>query len=342
MEPILKVENLNISFTQYVKGLQRRELNVIQQLDIDLHEKEIVAIVGSSGSGKSLLAHSILGILPDNATTTGKMFYQGQQLTEEKKKEVRGKEICLIPQSVKNLDPLMKVGKQVQISVPDKKNAASIQREVFQKYGLGPEVDNMYPFQLSGGMARRVLVSTSVVSGAKVIIADEPTPGLDEKALHETLHMFSELRNQGASILMITHDILAALHIADRIAIFYAGTTLEIANKEDFSGKGENLRHPYTKALWNALPENGFHPIAGSQPSPLNLPQGCLFHDRCHHCDESCQSSRPDNENMQDGMVRCHKAQYIHEHEHRHGETTHSHEHSHNVGEHGEERHDVS
>lgn len=333
MESILTVENLSISFTQYVSGLQKRDLNVISQLDLDVKKGEIVAIVGSSGSGKSLLAHAILGILPENAHVEGKITYKGEELTDEKKRKIRGKEICLIPQSVNYIDPLMQAGKFVQLSIDDKEEAKRRQRKVFDEYGLGEEVDHMYPFQLSGGMTRRVLVSTAAIVDSQVIIADEPTPGLDEKALNETLKLFTDLRDKGCSIIMITHDIEAALKISDRIAIFYAGSTLEIANKEDFAGKGEKLRHPYTKALWMALPENGFHTISGSQPSPLNLPKGCLFSDRCHHCDEGCQIDRPDLQHMHEGMVRCVKATVIHEHTHSHGEIVHTHKHIHNEGE---------
>lgn len=333
MESILTVENLSISFTQYVSGLQKRDLNVISQLDLDVKKGEIVAIVGSSGSGKSLLAHAILGILPENAHVEGKITYKGEELTDEKKRKIRGKEICLIPQSVNYIDPLMQAGKFVQLSIDDKEEAKRRQRKVFDEYGLGEEVDHMYPFQLSGGMTRRVLVSTAAIVDSQVIIADEPTPGLDEKALNETLKLFTDLRDKGCSIIMITHDIEAALKISDRIAIFYAGSTLEIANKEDFAGKGEKLRHPYTKALWMALPENGFHTISGSQPSPLNLPKGCLFSDRCHHCDEGCQTDRPDLQHMHEGMVRCVKATVIHEHTHSHGEIVHTHKHIHNEGE---------
>lgn len=333
MESILTVENLSISFTQYVSGLQKRDLNVISQLDLDVKKGEIVAIVGSSGSGKSLLAHAILGILPENAHVEGRITYKGEELTDEKKRKIRGKEICLIPQSVNYIDPLMQAGKFVQLSIDDKEEAKRRQRKVFAEYGLGEEVDHMYPFQLSGGMTRRVLVSTAAIVDSQVIIADEPTPGLDEKALNETLKLFTDLRDKGCSIIMITHDIEAALKISDRIAIFYAGSTLEIANKEDFTGKGEKLRHPYTKALWMALPENGFHTISGSQPSPLNLPKGCLFSDRCHHCDEGCQTDRPDLQHMHEGMVRCVKATVIHEHTHSHGEIVHTHKHIHNEGE---------
>ena len=104
---------------------------------------------------------------------------------------------------------------------------------------------------------------------------------------------------------MITHDIEAALKIADKIAVFYAGTTLEIANVNDFKGDGINLRHPYSKALLNALPQNGFKPIKGSQPMPNELPKGCLFQDRCECISEKCRLIRPNARMVRDGMVRC-------------------------------------
>ena len=300
-EPILSVKDLGISFSQYTKGLRRRELEVITNLDIDLYEGEILAVVGSSGSGKSLLAHAILGILPDNATTEGNIIYKGKSLSLKDKEKLRGREIVFIPQSVNFLDPLMKVSKQVKISIENKEEANKRQRKIFNKYGL----DNLYPFELSGGMARKVLLSTALVSDCKVIIADEPTPGLDEKSLNEALKDFRNIADSGCAILMITHDIEAALKIADKIAVFYAGTTLEIANVNDFKGDGKNLRHPYSKALFNALPQNGFKPIKGSQPMPNELPKGCLFQDRCECISEKCRLIRPNARMVRDGMVRC-------------------------------------
>lgn len=304
-EPILSVKDLGISFSQYTKGLRRRELEVITNLDIDLYEGEILAVVGSSGSGKSLLAHAILGILPDNATTEGNIIYKGKSLTLKDKEKLRGREIVFIPQSVNFLDPLMKVSKQVKISIENKEEANKRQRDIFNKYGLDKKVDNFYPFELSGGMARKVLLSTALVSDCKVIIADEPTPGLDEKSLNEALKDFRNIADSGCAILMITHDIEAALKIADKIAVFYAGTTLEIANVNDFKGDGKNLRHPYSKALLNALPQNGFKPIKGSQPMPNELPKGCLFQDRCECISEKCRLIRPNARMVRDGMVRC-------------------------------------
>ena len=304
-EPILSVKDLGISFSQYTKGLRRRELEVITNLDIDLYEGEILAVVGSSGSGKSLLAHAILGILPDNATTEGNIIYKGKTLTLKDKEKLRGREIVFIPQSVNFLDPLMKVSKQVKISIENKEEANKRQRDIVNKYGLDKKVDNLYPFELSGGMARKVLLSTALVSDCKVIIADEPTPGLDEKSLNEALKDFRNIADSGCAILMITHDIEAALKIADKIAVFYAGTTLEIANVNDFKGDGKNLRHPYSKALFNALPQNGFKPIKGSQPMPNELPKGCLFQDRCEYISEKCRLIRPNARMVRDGMVRC-------------------------------------
>ena len=304
-EPILSVKDLGISFSQYTKGLRRRELEVITNLDIDLYEGEILAVVGSSGSGKSLLAHAILGILPDNATTEGNIIYKGKTLTLKDKEKLRGREIVFIPQSVNFLDPLMKVSKQVKISIENKEEANKRQRKIFNKYGLDKKVDNLYPFELSGGMARKVLLSTALVSDCKVIIADEPTPGFDEKSLNEALKDFRNIADSGCAILMITHDIEAALKIADKIAVFYAGTTLEIANVNDFKGDGKNLRHPYSKALFNALPQNGFKPIKGSQPMPNELPKGCLFQDRCECISDKCRLIRPNARMVRDGMVRC-------------------------------------
>ena len=307
-EPILKVKDLGISFSQYTNGLVRGDLNVIRNLDIELYEGEILAVVGSSGSGKSLLAHAILGILPDNACTQGDIIYKGEILDEKRKEKLRGDEIVLIPQSVNYLDPLKKVGKQIKISIKDKdkKTQDEIVDNLFKKYNLDKKVKNYYPFQLSGGMARKVLLSTALASDSKVIIADEPTPGLDEESLNEVLKDFRDIADSGRAILMITHDIMAALKIADKVAIFYAGSTLEIANTSDFKQKEVELRHPYTKALYKALPNHDFVPIDDkTQPIPNELPKGCVFSDRCPLKDKNCENQVPKIREIRNGKVRC-------------------------------------
>ena len=307
-EPILKVKDLGISFSQYTNGLVRRNLNVIRNLDIELYEGEILAVVGCRGFGKSMFVNAIFGILPDNACTQGDIIYKGEILDEKRKEKLRGDEIVLIPQSVNYLDPLKKVGKQIKISIKDKdkKTQDEIVDNLFKKYNLDKKVKNYYPFQLSGGMARKVLLSTALASDSKVIIADEPTPGLDEESLNEVLKDFRDIADSGRAILMITHDIMAALKIADKVAIFYAGSTLEIANTSDFKQKEVELRHPYTKALYKALPNHDFVPIDDkTQPLPNELPKGCVFSDRCPLKDKNCENQVPKIREIRNGKVRC-------------------------------------
>ncbi|MFE6168125.1 ABC transporter ATP-binding protein [Viridibacillus arvi] len=301
---ILEVENLSVSFKQYTDGFKEINHKVISSLNVTLEAGKILAVVGASGSGKSLLAHAILGILPSNANVSGIIKYEGEELTAIRQTALRGKEIALVPQSVNFLDPLMRVGNQVRTAVKNG-DAVSAQRKVFERYRLGKEVEDMYPFQLSGGMARRTLLSTAMVSDAKVIIADEPTPGLDPVVIKEALDNFREFADNGCAVMLITHDIESALQIADKIAVFYAGTTVEIAPVEDFVGNGEAIRHPYTKALWRALPQNEFRPIPGSQPHPSSLPPGCLFEPRCEMATAECRQAPPKMRELRDGMVRC-------------------------------------
>ena len=307
-EALLKVEDLSLSFIQYTSGLRKTELKVICNLSIEAYKGEILAIVGSSGSGKSLLAHAILGILPSNAKLAGNMEYNGKKLTQEIKEEIRGKEIALVPQSTTYLDPLMNISNQVIGSVAEENEdlMKQLQRDIFQKYDLKPNVERMFPHELSGGMTRRVLVSTAVMSSAKLVIADEPTPGLDEKTLNETLSYFKDMANRGCAVILITHDIEAALKISNKIAVFYAGTVLEIANIEDFKNDGENLRHPYTRALWNALPQNEFKSIEGHQPMQDEVIDGCTFYERCSKKNELCSKGIPQFKMVNGGVVRCH------------------------------------
>ncbi|MCC3357000.1 ABC transporter ATP-binding protein [Bacillus sp. REN16] len=303
--PILEVENLSVSFKQYNAGFKQIHNQVISSLNITLEAGEILAVVGASGSGKSLLAHAILGILPSNASTSGTIKYKGEILTPARQEALRGTEIAIVPQSVSFLDPLMRVGKQVRTSVKGSEDPTTIQRKVFERYRLCEEDETLYPFQLSGGMARRVLLSTAMVSGAKLIIADEPTPGLDPIVMKEALQNIREFADNGRAVMFITHDIESALQIADKIAVFYAGSTVEIAPVKNFKNQGEALRHPYTKALWRALPQNEFIPIPGSQPQSSELPTGCLFAPRCPIATTECHEKHPEARELRDGMVRC-------------------------------------
>ncbi len=259
---ILDIHNFSVSFEQYEKGFKKTILPVIRDLDVTVHEGEMVAVVGSSGSGKSLLAHGILGIHPYNATLGGEIIYDGEILTEKRKEELRGNEIVLVPQSIEFLDPLMKIGSQIRKGKKDK-NSKKRLNDIFAGYGLKEEVQDLYPFELSGGMNRRVLVSTAMMGNPKLVIADEPTPGLHMDMVRRVMSHFRELADKGAGVLLITHDLEQALEVADRVVVFYAGTTVEDADVSDFE-KEESLRHPYSKALWRAMPQNGFQFVSGT------------------------------------------------------------------------------
>ena len=305
MEKLLEVKNLSISFTQYVEGLNRHNSKVITDLTIDVNENEIVAILGSSGSGKSLLAHSILGILPYNSHVTGNIKYKGETLNQELKEKLRGKEISLIPQSVNYLDPLMKVSEQAIGECKDKKEYEEKkikQREIFNKYGLDESVDNLYPFELSGGMARKVLLSTALIGDPNLLIADEPTPGLDKKSVEETIEDIKKLKEKGRGVLLITHEIDVALKTADRIAIFYSGYVIEINKVENFNNVN-NVLHPYTKALINSLPRNGFKLTEGVQP--LDEVPGCPYYENCPIRTDKCEKNKPKLEEHNGIMIRC-------------------------------------
>ena len=270
---VLEVKDLSVSFNMYRRGLKQVRLDVIKKMNISLREGEMLAIVGASGSGKSILAHAALGLLPKNAVVGGEILLNGEVLDKKLRREKLGKDLIMIPQSLTYLDPLMKVGKQVRGIRGSQKQ----QEEVFERYGLKPDVANLYPFELSGGMARRILIATAVTSDAKVILADEPTPGLSENLARETMDNFKALTKEGRAILMITHDIDLAAKYADTIAVFYEGEIVDILSSEDFAKGGEYIKHPYTRALWEALPQNGFADAYHKTPEPEQSAGDCLI-----------------------------------------------------------------
>ena len=255
MEPILSVDRLSVTFPRYGHGLSRVELPAIREVSLTVEPGRVTAVAGESGSGKSLLAHAILGLLPQNARVGGTISYDGAPLTAERAKSLRGREISLIPQGVTYLDPMMKVGPQVRRGRNDPDTRARC-RAALERYGLGPEVEELYPFELSGGMARRVLIACAVMDAPRLIVADEPTPGLDVKAARRVLGHFRELAEEGAGVMFITHDLELACAAADKVVVLREGRTVDQVPARCFR-TGEGLNHPYSRALWRAMPKNG-------------------------------------------------------------------------------------
>lgn len=307
---MLTVNNLSIEFTRYGGPWRRKVIHPVRDLSLDIGPGEIVAVVGSSGSGKSLLAHAVLGLLPKNARSTGQILFRGTPLTGRSMAALRGRSIALIPQSVAYLNPLSRVGRQVyrasRLSGKCSATAARSMDSAFARYRLDTGVKSLFPFQVSGGMARRVLTATATAGDADLLIADEPTTGLDPVVARQSLSHLRELADGGKSIMLITHDIDAAVNIADRVAVIYAGTTVELTPAANF-GRGV-LRHPYSQALWNALPQQHFGFVAGNQPMEDDAVDGCIYFDRCPARSAECHEPQPLRQ-AGDGYARCCHAQ---------------------------------
>ncbi|MBS5870042.1 ATP-binding cassette domain-containing protein [Fusobacterium pseudoperiodonticum] len=251
---ILEVKNLNIGFNMYDKLLNQKLHQMIFDLNVTIKKGEILAIAGSSGSGKSLMAHAILGILPKNTVVSAEIKFKNEIVDENRLSQLRGKEITFVPQSIAYLDPLMTIEDQLMRKDINKQDFFKVMDTLgFTKADLGK-----YPFQLSGGMARRVLIANTILSKADLIIADEPTPGLSLDLAIEVLNHFRNMANNGKGILLISHDIDLVCNIADRMSIFYGGHILETLNTKDFLKGEKYIRHPLTKAFWKALPQNDF------------------------------------------------------------------------------------
>lgn len=234
--------------------------SVLRDLTLSVHEGEILALVGASGSGKSVLADALMGLFDANAVASGEMWFDGRRVAPEDLGSLRGHGISLVPQGVSSLDPLMRVGEQVRGEArgadrrarrEDARRRMVRQRELFEAYGLASEVERMYPHELSGGMARRVLLMCALMEEPRLLIADEPTPGMDDESAAVAAHDLRAFAQDGGGVLLITHDLDFALSVADRLAVFREGTVVEETSVAAFR-RAEALRDPYARELSRA------------------------------------------------------------------------------------------
>ena len=261
-EPLLDVAHLEVSFDSYERGLRRRRVTPVRDMSLEVRAGELVALVGASGAGKSLLGHAVLAMLPPNAASTGTISWRGEPLDASARRALAGREVALLPQSLSHLDPTATVGSQVRraarLAGHSRRAARTVAREALTARGLAEDVASRYPHQLSGGMGRRVLAAAALIGEPSLVIADEPTPGLPAADVAATLGHLRDLATAGTGVLLITHEISGALTVADRVVVVEAGRTVESVGVEAFVGDGQRLHHPYTRDLWQALPANGF------------------------------------------------------------------------------------
>jgi peptide/nickel transport system ATP-binding protein len=288
-------------------------VRAVDEVDLTVRGNEILGLVGESGCGKTVLALSIVRLLPKSASTEGCIRYGGMNLldlSENAMRSIRGKEIALMLQNpATSLDPLMRIQEQVTESIlahsrGAKKEARARSLEVLQSVGIPPERAREYPHEFSGGMRQRAALAVAMALEPSVLIADEPTKTLDGPRKRQVLTLIERMqRESGASVLFITHDLPAASAICHRMAVMYAGEVVEVAASRELF---EHPLHFYTRDLLKSLPRNGFKPVAGAGPSLLNLPSGCRFHPRCARALTACSETHPAMRETTPGhFVRC-------------------------------------
>ncbi|MEV6398697.1 ABC transporter ATP-binding protein [Streptomyces sp. NPDC051907] len=276
-----------------------RHIAAVSGASFDLAAGECLVLVGESGCGKSVLASALLGLLPGNAQTAGTAHADGVELLGASERTlartVRGRRIGLIPQSpAAHLTPVRTVRSQLEETLRELTSArgrelrdgavAAAERAAFPADHL-----DRHPHELSGGLAQRAATALALVGDAPLLLADEPTTGLDRELVGRTTDELRRHVDEGRALLMITHDLAAAERIADRVAVMYAGRIVELADAKRFFGE-PGPRHPYARGLLSALPERDFTPIPGLPPELGALPDGCAFAARCAVATPACDT----------------------------------------------------
>ena len=275
----------------------------VRNVSLELHRGEVLALVGESASGKSTVALATLGLLPSNAEVEGDVFYDGVPLSAMDSDELRhihGEEIAIIVQDAQSaLTPTLPVGQQVAelfqahrgLSERDA-NAAAVET-LSRVLPDAASVAKSYPFQLSGGMAQRVLISMAMALEPAVIIADEPTSSLDLGVRQETLRWLEQMRDDhDVAVLLITHDLGVVARLADRVEVMYAGAIVESA---DVRTLFREPKHPYTFGLLSSLPGGAvaarrLPTMRGQPPDLSSLPPECPFLPRCNKATSTCRA----------------------------------------------------
>jgi peptide/nickel transport system ATP-binding protein len=299
---LLDINNLKVVFYTY-RGI----IKALNGVELWMNKGERLGIVGETGCGKSVTALSIMGLIEQpGEIIEGGILFEDKLLTSMKENalmNIRGKEISMIFQEPNAaLNPVMKVGFQIAESIAKVKNI-KIGKEVYTEVRRMLEIAgldwertiNLYPHELSGGMAQRVMIAMALSSNPKLLIADEPTSALDVTIQAQILDLLDELvKKFGNTVILITHDMGVAAEFCDKMAVMYAGNMVEYARTTDIF---ENPHHPYTKGLLKAVPKIGrtdeLQSIPGVVPDLVDPPSGCRFHPRCKQAMKICQKNFP-------------------------------------------------
>ena len=306
---LLNVSHLTVSF---------QNKKVVNDISFYVNKGECVALVGSSGSGKSVTALSILRLV-QNAHVQGTIQLNDihlSQLSDKQMQAVRGRHISMIFQDpMTSMNPLLTIGEQItevirlheQVS---KLEAAAKAKKMLELVGIPATRYNEYPHQFSGGMKQRVMIAIALACDPKLLIADEPTTALDVTIQAQVLALMNRLKEElQTAMVLITHDLGVVAEVCDRVAVMYAGYIIESGSLEDIF---QDMRHPYTWGLFKTIPDldkecEYLETLDGMMPDPTDLPKGCPFAPRCKKCMPVCREKNPAEIEVSKGhMVKCH------------------------------------
>jgi peptide/nickel transport system ATP-binding protein len=312
---LLEVNDLVVRYRTgtMLEHLQRTSpthVTVLAGVSLAIKERETLGLIGESGSGKTTLGRALLGLAP---IESGSITLADVPVTRSKSqlwRDVRRNVGLMFQDPMAALDPRMTLGTSVTEPLAIHQKAGLEQRaraiELLEQVGLGGDFVDRYPHQISGGQARRITVARALALRPKLVVADEPTAGLDLSVQGELLNLLNDLQaSLGLSFLLITHNLAVARHVTDRIAIMYLGRVIETGRTADIFARPA---HPYTRAL---LVSRGSteraKPLAGEVPSLRRRPAGCEFHTRCPIARDVCRTTMPAERLLTDGhVVRCH------------------------------------
>jgi peptide/nickel transport system ATP-binding protein len=306
--PILTVKNLHIVFQT-----QHGPVQVADEIGFAIHEKETFCLLGESGCGKSVIALSILRLLPENAVVSGEIIYKGHDLAAVSSKQLpayRGTEIAMIfEQPASCLNPVMRIGEQLA-EVYRAQGCSNREAKVkahtkLAEVGISPRRYSAYPHELSGGMQQRVMIALAIACEPALLIADEPTTSQDVTIQRQILDLLGELQDRyKMALLLITHDLGVVAEMADTVGVMYAGYMMEIANVGSFF---KETGHPYANALRCLFVDGHLNPIAGNVPNLSEKSAGCPFFPRCPEALAICAKYKPGPKFVRGKMQRCHR-----------------------------------
>jgi len=305
---LLEISDLKTHFPTQ-SGIVR----AVDTIDLSIRERETLGLIGETGCGKTVLGLTLMRLLHPTTTVEGTIRYRGKNLltiSEAEMRLIRGEEIAMILQNpTTSLNPVMRVGEQIAEAIrlhqglrrrAAKEKAVEMLDSV--RIPAASRRANEYPHEFSGGMKQRAMIAMGLACDPALIIADEPTKGLDVTIKAQITELIKETTKEKA-MLLITHDLGVARALCDRIALMYAGELVEYATTEEIF---ENPLHPYTRGFLGSLPGNGLVPIPGMSPSLIDLPDGCRFHPRCSHAKAVCRKKHPELIEVEAGhFVRC-------------------------------------